>query len=163
MPLALLGVGESGTITDIRGKEDVVHHLHNLGFAAGTDVEVVGNTDAGMIIAVKGSRVALNRGMASKITVNRYSDVYIDRMHAHSDKRGDKAMTLRNVGVGQTVTVSKITGVGAIKRRIMDMGLTKGTSVYVRKVAPLGDPIEVTVRGYELSLRKADAELIEVQ
>ena len=72
-------------------------------------------------------------------------------------------MTLRNVGVGQTVKVSKITGVGAIKRRIMDMGLTKGTSVYVRKVAPLGDPIEVTVRGYELSLRKADAELIEVQ
>ena len=72
-------------------------------------------------------------------------------------------MTLRNVGVGQTVTVSKITGVGAIKRRIMDMGLTKGTSVYVRKVAPLGDPIEVTVRGYELSLRKADAELIEFQ
>ena len=72
-------------------------------------------------------------------------------------------MTLRNVGVGQTVTVSKITGVGAIKRRIMDMGLTIGTSVYVRKVAPLGDPIEVTVRGYELSLRKADAELIEVQ
>ena len=72
-------------------------------------------------------------------------------------------MTLRNVGVGQTVTASKITGVGAIKRRIMDMGLTKGTSVYVRKVAPLGDPIEVTVRGYELSLRKADAELIEVQ
>ena len=72
-------------------------------------------------------------------------------------------MTLRNVGVGQTVTVSKITGVGAIKRRIMDMCLTKGTSVYVRKVAPLGDPIEVTVRGYELSLRKADAELIEVQ
>ena len=72
-------------------------------------------------------------------------------------------MTLRHVGVGQTVTVSKITGVGAIKRRIMDMGLTKGTSVYVRKVAPLGDPIEVTVRGYELSLRKADAELIEVQ
>ena len=72
-------------------------------------------------------------------------------------------MTLRNVGVGQTVTVSKITGVGAIKRRIMDMGLTKGTSVYVRKVAPLGDPIEVTVRGYELSLRKADAEMIEVE
>ena len=72
-------------------------------------------------------------------------------------------MTLRNVGVGQTVTVSKITGVGASKRRIMAMGLTKGTSVYVRKVAPLGDPIEVTVRGYELSLRKADAELIEVQ
>ena len=72
-------------------------------------------------------------------------------------------MTLRNVGVGQTVTVSKITGVGAIKRRIMDMGLTKGVEIYVRKVAPLGDPVEVTVRGYELSLRKADAEMISVE
>ena len=70
-------------------------------------------------------------------------------------------MTLKDVKVGQTVTVQKITGVGAIKRRIMDMGITKGTEVHVRKVAPLGDPIEVTVRGYELSLRKADAELIE--
>ncbi|MDE6833140.1 MAG: ferrous iron transport protein A [Ruminococcus sp.] len=71
-------------------------------------------------------------------------------------------MTLKDVKVGQTVTVQKITGVGAIKRRIMDMGITKGTEVHVRKVAPLGDPIEVTVRGYELSLRKADAEMIEV-
>ena len=71
--------------------------------------------------------------------------------------------TLRQVGVGQTVKVKRLHGEGPVKRRIMDMGLTKGTSVYVRKVAPLGDPIEVTVRGYELSLRKADAELIEVQ
>ncbi len=69
---------------------------------------------------------------------------------------------LRNVKVGQTVTVVKLHGEGAIKRRIMDMGITKGTEIYVRKVAPLGDPIEVTVRGYELSLRKADAEMIEV-
>ena len=71
--------------------------------------------------------------------------------------------TLKQAKVGETVKVVKLTGQGAVKRRIMDMGLTKGTSVYVRKVAPLGDPIEVTVRGYELSLRKADAELIEVQ
>ena len=72
-------------------------------------------------------------------------------------------MTLRNVGVGQTVTVSKITGVGAIKRRIMDMGITKGVEIFIRKVAPLGDPVEVTVRGYELSLRKDDASMIEVE
>ena len=71
--------------------------------------------------------------------------------------------TLREVKVGQDCTVAKLTGVGAVKRRIMDMGLTKGTGVYVRKVAPLGDPIEVTVRGYELSLRKADTEMIEVE
>ncbi|MBP5669431.1 MAG: ferrous iron transport protein A [Lachnospiraceae bacterium] len=71
-------------------------------------------------------------------------------------------MNLKEVKVGQTVIVVKLRGEGAIKRRIMDMGITKGTEVYVRKVAPLGDPIEVTVRGYELSIRKADAEMIEV-
>ena len=71
--------------------------------------------------------------------------------------------TLRDVKVGDTITVVKLHGEGAVKRRIMDMGITKGTSVYVRKVAPLGDPIEVTVRNYELSLRKADSEMIEVQ
>lgn len=71
--------------------------------------------------------------------------------------------TLKDVKVGSTVKVKKLHGEGAVKRRIMDMGLTKGVEVYVRKVAPLGDPIEVTVRGYELSLRKADAEMIEVE
>lgn len=71
--------------------------------------------------------------------------------------------TLREVGVGQTVKVVKLHGEGAVKRRIMDMGITKNTEVYVRKVAPLGDPIEVTVRGYELSIRKADAQMIEVE
>ena len=70
--------------------------------------------------------------------------------------------TLRDVKVGSTATVVKLHGEGAIKRRIMDMGITKGTEVYVRKVAPLGDPVEITVRGYELSIRKADAEMIEV-
>ena len=69
---------------------------------------------------------------------------------------------LKEAKIGQTVTVVKLHGEGAVKRRIMDMGITKGVSVYIRKVAPLGDPIEVTVRGYELSLRKADAEMIEV-
>ena len=71
--------------------------------------------------------------------------------------------SLRDAKIGETVKVVKLHGEGAIKRRIMDMGITKGTDVYVRKVAPLGDPVEVTVRGYELSLRKADAEMIEVQ
>ena len=71
--------------------------------------------------------------------------------------------TLRQVKVGETVKVVKLHGEGAVKRRIMDMGLTKGTKVHIRKVAPLGDPVEVTVRGYELSLRKADAEMIEIE
>ncbi len=71
--------------------------------------------------------------------------------------------TLKQAKIGETVKVAKLHGEGAVKRRIMDMGITKGVDVFVRKVAPLGDPIEVTVRGYELSLRKADAEMIEVE
>lgn len=70
--------------------------------------------------------------------------------------------TLRDAEIGSSVTVKKLDGTGAVKRRIMDMGITKGTMVYIRKVAPLGDPIEVTVRGYELSLRKQDAQMIEI-
>ena len=71
--------------------------------------------------------------------------------------------TLRDVAIGENAVVVKLHGEGAVKRRIMDLGLTKHTSVFIRKVAPLGDPIEVTVRGYELSIRKADAEMIEVE
>ena len=71
--------------------------------------------------------------------------------------------TLREVAIGSTVKVVKINGEGAIKRRIMDMGITRGIEIYVRKVAPLGDPVEITVRGYELSIRKADAEMVEVE
>lgn len=71
--------------------------------------------------------------------------------------------TLREAACGQTVKVVKLSGEGAVKRRIMDMGITKGVEIFVKKTAPLGDPVEVTVRGYELSLRKADAEMIEVE
>ena len=71
--------------------------------------------------------------------------------------------TLRDVKVGETVKVKKLNGEGAVKRSIMEMGITKGVEIYVRKVAPLGDPVEVTVRGYELSLRKNDAEMVEVE
>ena len=71
-------------------------------------------------------------------------------------------MVLKDVKVGQIVKVVKLTGEGPVRRRIMDMGITKGVEIYVRKVAPLGDPMELTVRGYELSIRKADAEMIEV-
>ena len=71
--------------------------------------------------------------------------------------------TLKDAKVGETVKATKLTGEGPVKRRIMDMGITKGVEIYVRKVAPLGDPVEVTVRGYELSLRKADAEMVQVE
>ena len=84
--------------------------------------------------------------------------------HKQSKIGGNTVMkTLREAKIGETVKVVKLTGEGAVKRRIMDMGVTKGVEIYVRKVAPLGDPVEVTVRGYELSLRKADAEMIEIE
>ena len=76
---------------------------------------------------------------------------------------GEVVMTLREVPGGRTVKVAKLTGEGPVKRRIMDMGITKGVDIFVRKVAPLGDPVEITVRGYELSVRKADAEMIVVE
>ena len=75
---------------------------------------------------------------------------------------GSHVKTLKDARVGETVTVARLNGTGALKRRIMDMGVTKGTDIFVRKVAPLGDPLEVTIRGYELSIRKADAEMIEL-
>jgi ferrous iron transport protein A len=71
--------------------------------------------------------------------------------------------TLREAKIGETLTVKSLSGEGAVKRRIMDMGITKGTAVYIRRVAPLGDPVEITVRGYELSIRKSDAEMISVE
>ena len=71
--------------------------------------------------------------------------------------------TLRNIAVGETAKVKRLHGEGALKRRIMDMGITKGSQIYVRKVAPLGDPVEITIRGYELSLRKDDADCIEIE
>ena len=82
---------------------------------------------------------------------------------SHSGERGHEMKTLREVKVGHSARVVKLHGEGALKRRIMDMGITKGVEIKVRKVAPLGDPLEITVRGYELSLRKADAEMIEVE
>jgi ferrous iron transport protein A len=92
-----------------------------------------------------------------------YKTVATAQFHDTKMKRSETMKTLKEVACGSTVKVKKLTGEGPVKRRIMDMGITKGVDIYVRKVAPLGDPIEVTVRGYELSLRKADAEMIEVE
>jgi fe2+ transport system protein A len=89
--------------------------------------------------------------------------LYRKKAKQTNKKEGSRMKNLKEAKIGETVRVVKIHGEGAIKRRIMDMGLTKGVEVYIRKVAPLGDPIEVTVRGYELSLRKADAGQIEVE
>ena len=146
MPLTMAKVGEKNTIKRIGGREETKKFLENLGFVTGSVVTVVSEISGNMILNVKDSRVALGKDLANKLMI-----------------LGGKTMTLREVTPGSTVKVTKLTGEGPVKRRIMDMGITKGVDIFVRKVAPLGDPVEVTVRGYELSLRKADAEMIEVQ
>ena len=140
MPLLFAGVGEDNIIRKVGGNQETKKHLEDLGFVVGGTVTVVSEISGNLIVKVKDSRVAISR-----------------------EKEKNRMKTLRETKIGETVKVVKLHGEGAIKRRIMDMGITKGTEVYVRKVAPLGDPIELTVRGYELSLRKADAEMIEVE
>ena len=136
MPLTLVDVDEDNIIKKIGGKPEVKKHLENLGFVVGGHVKIISKLGGNVIVNVKETRVAISTA---------------------------KMKTLKQAAIGDTVKVVKLHGEGAVKRRIMDMGITRGAEVHIRKVAPLGDPIEVTVRGYELSLRKADAEMIEVE
>ena len=139
MPLTMVKTGETNVIRKVGGKEETRRFLENLGFVVGSEVVVVSEISGNLIVNIKDSRVAIGKDMANKIRVGQ-----------------------KDVPCGETVKVVKLVGTGPVKRRIMDMGITKGVDVYVRKVAPLGDPIEVTVRGYELSVRKADAEMIQI-
>lgn len=154
MALALMSIGEKRTVQSLRGKDETLRHLQDLGFAPGAEVECVGETPGGMILIVKGDSYRIGQ----RACVQDHGC-----LTRTAEGRRNKMQTLKDVAVGKTVSVVKLHGEGAVKRRIMDMGITKGTQVFVRKVAPLGDPVEVTVRGYELSLRKADAQMIEVQ
>ena len=149
MPLSMVKEGEPNVIKKVGGKEETRRFLENLGFVAGGTVTVVSEVNGNMIVNVKESRVAIGKDMAKRLWCN--------------SQKEEIMKTLKEVACGQTVKVKKLSGEGPVKRRIMDMGITKGVDVYVRKVAPLGDPVEVTVRGYELSLRKADEEMIEVE
>ena len=155
MPLTFAKTGEENFIKKINGKDDTKRFLESLGFVVGSSVTVVSELGGNMILNVKDARIALDKSMASRILI---WDVYYTKIFLEV-----KMKTLKTTNMGETVTVLKLEGEGAIKRRIMDMGITKGASLFVRKVAPLGDPIEITVRGYELSLRKADAEKIIVE
>ena len=145
MPLTLAKQGETVTIRKITGKDEIRQHLAELGFVVDGTVTVVSELGGNLIVQVKDSRIALDRTMANRVMIWRQN-----------------MKTLRDAKVGDTVTVVKLHGEGAVKRRIMDMGITKGVALHVRKVAPLGDPMELNVRGYELSVRKADAEMIEI-
>ena len=137
-------------ILGINLPKDSLLHLSNLGLAAGETIEVVTKTKNSAIIIVKGSRLAFDASILDKI----------DLAPAEEDQ---KKIPISELPVGHSAIVTDIFSANETKRRLMDMGITKNVEIYVRKIAPLGDPIELTVRGYELSLRKADAEMIEVQ
>ena len=165
MPLTMASIGETNTIRKVGGNEETKRFLENLGFVAGAEITVVSAIGGNVIVNIKDSRVAINQDMARHIMVLMdmlpKGDIAINKHD--KEKKGDIAMTLGDAAVGSTVVVTKITGDGAYKRRIMDMGITKGSELYIRKVAPLGDPVEITVRGYELSVRKNDAQCVEVK
>ena len=137
-------------ILGINLPKDSLLHLSNLGLAAGETIEVVTKTKNSAIIIVKGSRLAFDASILDKI----------DLAPAEEDQ---EKIPLSELPVGRSAIVTDIFSANETKRRLMDMGITKGVEIFVRKVAPLGDPVEVTVRGYELSLRKADAEMIIVE
>ena len=137
-------------ILGINLPKDSLLHLSNLGLAAGETIEVVTKTKNSAIIIVKGSRLAFDASILDKI----------DLAPAEEDQ---EKIPLSELPVGRSAIVTDIFSANETKRRLMDMGITKGSQVYVRKVAPLGDPVEITIRGYELSLRKDDADCIEME
>lgn len=121
-------------------------HLSNLGFIKGAVIKVVNENDGNLIVSIKDSRVAIGKDIAKKIIVEEMW-----------------RLTLRDAEVGKYYIIKKIKGKGPLKRRIMDMGITKNSEIYITKVAPLGDPVQINIRNYELSIRKEDAELIEIE
>ena len=129
--------------------KDSLLHLSNLGLAAGETIEVVTKTKNSAIIIVKGSRLAFDASILDKI----------DLAPAEEDQ---KKIPLSELPVGHSAIVTDIFSANETKRRLMDMGITKGVEIYIRKVAPLGDPLEISLRGYELTLRKSEAQMISV-
>ena len=133
MSLILSKVGEEVTIKKITGNAETKKFLNSLGFIIGEGITIVSDLGGNLIVNIIKSHINVIM------------------------------TTLKDVKCGQTVRVKKIQGEGPVRRRIMDMGITKGSEIYVRKVAPLGDPVEINIRGYELTLRKFDAEMVIVE
>ncbi|MBO0480789.1 FeoA family protein [Candidatus Enterococcus courvalinii] len=138
-------------IVKIQTKESVKNHLQNLGIIPGTKIVVVNLSGENAILLLKNNRIAVNREVLAQIIVKK------------PETLAETWTSLDQLTVGESATVVAIHGQGAVKRRLMDMGVTKNVRVAIRKLAPLGDPIEITLRGYELTLRKKEAELILVQ
>ncbi|WP_019318738.1 ferrous iron transport protein A [Streptococcus mutans] len=137
------------TVVSINLPEDSVRHLSNLGLKVGSHLELISKTKSSAIVMLKSSRLAFDDSILSKIDVSESQETV-------------ETLPLSELEVGQFAYIDNIFAVNEAKRRLMDMGLTRHTKIYLRKVAPLGDPIEISLRGYELTLRKSEAQMISV-
>jgi ferrous iron transport protein A len=137
------------TVVSINLPEDSVRHLSNLGLKVGSRLELISKTKSSAIVMLKSSRLAFDDSILSKIDVSESQETV-------------ETLPLSVLEVGQFAYIDNIFAVNVAKRRLMDMGLTRHTKIYLRKVAPLGDPIEISLRGYELTLRKSEAQMISV-
>lgn len=137
------------TVVSINLPEDSVRHLSNLGLKVGSRLELISKTKSSAIVMLKSSRLAFDDSILSKIDVSESQETV-------------ETLPLSELEVGQFAYIDNIFAVNEAKRRLMDMGLTRHTKIYLRKVAPLGDPIEISLRGYELTLRKSEAQMISV-
>ena len=137
------------TVVSINLPEDSVRHLSNLGLKVGSRLELISKTKSSAIVMLKSSRLAFDDSILSKIDVSESQETV-------------ETLPLSELEVGQFAYIDNIFAVNEAKRRLMDMGLTRHTKIYLRKVAPLGDPIEISLRGYELPLRKSEAQMISV-
>ena len=137
------------TVVSINLPEDSVRHLSNLGLKVGSRLELISKTKSSAIVMLKSSRLAFDDSILSKIDVSESQETV-------------ETLPLSELEVGQFAYIDNIFAVNEAKRRLMDMGLTRHTKIYLRKVAPLGDPIEISLRGYELTLRKSEAQMTSV-
>ena len=137
------------TVVSINLPEDSVRHLSNIGLKVGSRLELISKTKSSAIVMLKSSRLAFDDSILSKIDVSESQETV-------------ETLPLSELEVGQFAYIDNIFAVNEAKRRLMDMGLTRHTKIYLRKVAPLGDPIEISLRGYELTLRKSEAQMISV-
>ncbi|HEL1766604.1 TPA: ferrous iron transport protein A [Streptococcus suis] len=149
MKLQNLQVGQSYLVKDCLTQDDICKHLAHLGLKVGEEIRIISKTKTNAIFQVKASRLALDREIIESLVL--------------TEKSATEIINLSEAPIGSSAKVMDIYATGALRRRLMDMGLTKNTQLFLKKVAPLGDPIETTLRGYELTLRKSEAQMIGVQ
>lgn len=150
MKLQNLQIGQSYIVQDCHLTDEIRKHLAHLGLNLGVEIRIISKTKANAIFQIRSSRIALDQGIIEAL-------VLVEK------PMNDETISLSDLAVGTTGIVTEIWAIGELRRRLMDMGITKNTQVYLKKVAPLGDPIEITLRGYELTLRKSEAQMIGVR